>query len=536
METGDKRQLPISDDDDFILVTKSRKTANHTAPKAAPARTDLDHNRAGNESTSTEVRSSSNDVIIVASEDQSCIFIHPQKTSDALNSSVFHKHIVEGTCRILGKGAAMRFEVTSQAKLPDLSLISELGQPGTQPWKIRCWRPQSISNEYSYGRILPVDPTMSEAEIKKSLRLLDHSLPNVIEVKRFTKSRENGGGPTSTVRLKFKGSLPNKVCMGFTCFSVLPHKFPILRCYNCHSYGHGRLTCRNRLRCSNCSAFHESNNCTNAPSCYFCQGPHKPTSRACPIYKNALDLEQQMTDGSLNTNSFNIALRKLNPLSKKNPSNNIQIPETNSLVNNTSPPPISQPLTLGQASGTGDSQPPAHQIPPTTYAAVVQGANPSSLNISPSYSNVQSTQSITTQSHTSLKTRKPKPQSPFQNQSSSSPPWFSSAPHSNTQTNYQPPSNTTIDNPQPLSHTPTDNHQPPSTWPCHSPNFPPLIRNIPQPRTPTQQPPFSWNSFLTSLASLLIPILPKLCAGCSFSEILPLIIPGLLEILSSFSI
>ena len=123
--------------------------------------------------------------------------------------------------------------------------------------------------------------------------------------------------PSRVIRLRFRGPLPKKVSVNRITYNVSRFHFRLLRCFNCHHFGHGALTCRNKVRCRNCSGYHhmetEGRVCSNDPSCYFCGGNHRVTSRSCPVLAEAVDLHERYKKDEFSLSELQTQVRSLNP-------------------------------------------------------------------------------------------------------------------------------------------------------------------------------------------------------------------------------
>ena len=257
---------------------------------------------------------SSTHAVIIQSTEGNNIFTNPVINSRLLSESVFHKKVIDSSVKVLGRGQAIRFEIPS---LDDLNLsLTDITTLGGH--KVRCFVPRSGGQDLhiiNYGKIHPVSPDLTEKEILENLGLLDHTSSKILAVTRL-KAKSEGGEQvnTMTVRIKFKGPLPSRVCINQHSYPILPFTHSVLRCFTCWRFGHGQLTCRSKVRCSNCSGFHSAKNCTNSPSCYFCNGTHKITSKKCPVFKQALEIQvSHQGQPSGFQSALNEALRKLNP-------------------------------------------------------------------------------------------------------------------------------------------------------------------------------------------------------------------------------
>lgn len=62
-------------------------------------------------------------------------------------------------------------------------------------------------------------------------------------------------------------------------------------CYQCQGFGHSSLYCNSAPRCFRCAWAHRTRDCdrsTNTTTkCCHCDGPHRATSKLCPVYQRA---------------------------------------------------------------------------------------------------------------------------------------------------------------------------------------------------------------------------------------------------------
>ena len=178
--------------------------------------------------------------VVIRCLGDSPVFSDPRVVLRALNASPFAKVYVEGTCRVLGRGAAIRFEVSSLESVPALEDITEVaGDPA--PIAVRCWRPRADDPLSSCGVISPVDPALDVSYLKEVLRVLGGGPTVVTEVTRVVRGGDGGPSPTRAVRIRFRGPLPAKVSLLHTAYAVLPYRPPLLRCFVCHALGHGSI-------------------------------------------------------------------------------------------------------------------------------------------------------------------------------------------------------------------------------------------------------------------------------------------------------
>lgn len=247
-------------------------------------------------------------------------FNNPIKLTKALNTSEFHKYIIEDSLRVLGTGKALRFEINDLSKIKPLREIKKLGE-----WNITCKQPTSNKNaNCSYGTIYPVEPELKIENIKEKIRTLGNTTNEIIEVIRLKKLNKDKNSQekwfaTKSLRITFSGFLPERIAIGHTSYKVRQYTFPIIKCYNCLRYGHGIVTCKNKMRCSKCSQHgHKISECENNPYCFFCDEEHFPNNIECKKHREAQEINKE----NITPNNFEIKkqLQQLKP-EKKNKNN-----------------------------------------------------------------------------------------------------------------------------------------------------------------------------------------------------------------------
>jgi len=282
-------------------------------------------------------RQENQNVVLINLSDQSeaSNFNNPIKLTNALNKSDFQKYIIEDSLRVLGTGKAIRFEVHDISKLRPLNQIKKLGD-----WEIKCKQPASSKNiGCSYGTIFPVEIDLTPEDITEKIRIIGGNNTEIIEVSRIKKSNrdkenENKWIPTKSLRLIFKGKLPEKVAIGHTSYSVHQYTFPIPKCFRCLMYGHGIMTCKNKQRCSKCSQFnHNFKDCPNKDYCFYCHGDHPPNTNSCRIHREA----QNINTKNITPNDLEIKkkFQELKPLQKEETLNLRALAQNSTNIQNT---------------------------------------------------------------------------------------------------------------------------------------------------------------------------------------------------------
>ena len=108
----------------------------------------------------------------------------------------------------------------------------------------------------------------------------------VIGVHRITIKRDGRTINTWTLILTFSTStLPEKIKCAFLKVNVSPYIPNPLRCFKCQQYGHHRNNCKHSAICGRCSGSHEDQECSAAPQCQNCKGPHPAWSKDCPMWR-----------------------------------------------------------------------------------------------------------------------------------------------------------------------------------------------------------------------------------------------------------
>lgn len=155
-------------------------------------------------------------------------------------------------------------------------MIKELG--GTA---VKCHVPGELDN--LKGVIMGVPVSSSDEVLKAQI-----TNETVTEVKRLPFSR-NG---KSTVVLTFNcKNLPERIKIGYVCYTVRPYVRPALRCFNCQRLGHVAAVCKGKRRCCKCGGDHDYGQCGEGvePKCCNCGGPHSAAFLGCKAQKQATE-------------------------------------------------------------------------------------------------------------------------------------------------------------------------------------------------------------------------------------------------------
>src|SRR5215469_5622788 len=179
----------------------------------------------------------------------------------------------------------------------------------------------------TYGKVGPVDIDEDMEALQREMRMLGgEDKISILNVTRLQSHHSTPEGwkstPTITLKIEFRGLLPEKIAIGHMVYKVYPWVSPIFRCFNCWRFGHGQLSCKASTRCARCSLYHRSTDCTNSPKCYFCNGAHRINYTKCPAYLKA----REITNAYAGSNTAS-RISLLQELSKLNPSNKVLQPQ-----------------------------------------------------------------------------------------------------------------------------------------------------------------------------------------------------------------
>ena len=230
----------------------------------------------------------------------------PRKLSSLLNDSPYHKYVVQYSIRNLGNGSGFRFEINdTNGKAPHPEEIQQLGN-----LKVRCWYPSEQS--LKYGKIGPIDRDITDDYLLQGLEVLN--MPSKVKIATVKRRRDSNGLPTEQIILGVSDHLPELVAIDNVTFRVTQYTRPPLRCYNCHFFGHGTLTCkRTKRRCMRCGEFHEGlESCSKPYFCIFCKGGHRYSSRECPINTTAREVESKRNTNEITESEARDQFRELN--------------------------------------------------------------------------------------------------------------------------------------------------------------------------------------------------------------------------------
>ncbi|KAM3967319.1 LOW QUALITY PROTEIN: uncharacterized protein ACR2FA_011659 [Aphomia sociella] len=137
------------------------------------------------------------------------------------------------------------------------------------------------------GRI-PYNHLESQGIIRAPIELSEEDLllklnssVDIIGVKRFLKKREDGNFLVTFLA----SQRPDHVTYEHIWFDTQEYIKPLLQCYTCYKFGHGRGSCKNKQVCSICAGEHYYKDCKNKENnkCINCSGSHIAVSNSCPI-------------------------------------------------------------------------------------------------------------------------------------------------------------------------------------------------------------------------------------------------------------
>lgn len=303
-------------------------------------------------------------IIIMRSVEGSRCFIHPGKVATALYKSIFQKKLIGNSLSITGGGRGIKFDV---ANLDGLSQapesVTRLGE-----WPVKCWVASQDDPTYLFGRIYPVGPDVTMTEIMDSLTVLEGEPSTLVDAFRLpNRTRGEETVPNLAIRLKFRGPLPTRVAIQSFSYRVLPHTLPVPRCTRCLLFGHGNVSCNGKVRCGRCSGFHPADACERPESCLFCGADHRPTSRQCPAYLQAVKIQELQHHTSHSITDIKRLLRGIRPGAFRP-----KVPLTSN-------PPAPCPATLRPPPPSPATQPP----PPKPLSPIISVVPPAAGPVNP---------------------------------------------------------------------------------------------------------------------------------------------------------
>ena len=101
----------------------------------------------------------------------------------------------------------------------------------TQLWSAKCWVASNDDLTYMFGRIYPVSPIMSINDMLTNRIVLDDAPTQVTDAFRLPAFvREGQTMANMAIRIKFRGSLPDRIALNSAVYRVRSHTIPVLRC------------------------------------------------------------------------------------------------------------------------------------------------------------------------------------------------------------------------------------------------------------------------------------------------------------------
>ena len=271
-----------------------------------------------------------NKVVLIKFLDDKVRFTNPRELNLVLNKSPFHKYVVQYSVRNLGNGNGCRLEVNDpNGKMLPVEEIKKVDK-----YDVRCWHPSEPTA--FLGKISPISTDVSIEYLYANLEVLNGEKAVITHLKRM---RGNNGEPTMTIIIGTEGVLPKKVATDNVAFPVTKYVRPPLRCYKCHLFGHGTLTCESsKRRCVRCGDFHENlQDCTKNYFCIFCKGNHRYSSRECPVNVKAWDIEYRKNTNQIEILTARKEFRELNRLVKGTSRPSVGIRNGNDVFSNSRP-------------------------------------------------------------------------------------------------------------------------------------------------------------------------------------------------------
>ena len=233
----------------------------------------------------------------------------PRMLTKLLNESPLQKYVVQCSVKNLGSSGNYRLKIRDENNsMEPLENIQQLGSG----LKVRCWYASSDQTS-AFGKIGPISTNVSNKYLLETLEPLNGSNAVITSVKRL---RNRNGDPTETVIIGTQGDLPGEVAANNVAYPVSVYIRDPLRCFKCHFFGHGTLTCRfYKNRCFRCGDFHDDlEKCNTDYFCIFCKGSHRYTSKECEVNQKARNLEYKKSKKLISDEEAKEGYRALNKL------------------------------------------------------------------------------------------------------------------------------------------------------------------------------------------------------------------------------
>lgn len=197
------------------------------------------------------------------------------------------------------------------------------------------------------GVIRMVDTSFSEDFLKQHIQCDNSKIINVQRMKR--KVNDTDGNKILVDRqmiiVTFAGNtLPDKVRINLSYFTVDPYIHPVVQCFTCLKYGHTAKLCKSKTkRCITCANIHNTENpCSDCSSfCIYCQTKdHKTISKNCPTYSQQYNIKKEMA-------TRNISFKDAEQIVKNPSYAKVATHNRFSILNNMSNfPPLAEPPSL----------------------------------------------------------------------------------------------------------------------------------------------------------------------------------------------
>ena len=158
--------------------------------------------------------------------------------------------------------------------------------------KDSCWHSPSVSSKNTesigFGKNIPLDIEIKD--LKHQIERQTGANVENITQQRYWDTKKL----MPVVKIKFNTSndldkaINKGIQLGVDGKEItieIKRNFRIVRCYNCHRFGHRASLCKSKPRCFNCgeeTCCQEI--CTKPSKCCHCTGNHKASSSKCPVF------------------------------------------------------------------------------------------------------------------------------------------------------------------------------------------------------------------------------------------------------------